>query len=61
MIKEKLLLFVEIEDRAVTVFMDQNQGTGVDEKKHTGDPSLSETRVLYFQKRMFIYLHTSQL
>ena len=40
MIKEELLLFVEIEDRAVTVFVDWNQGTGVGKKKDTGDPSL---------------------
>ena len=40
MIKEELLLFVEIEDRAVTVFVDWDLGTGVDEKKEAGDPSL---------------------
>ena len=40
MIKEESLLFVEIEDRAVTVFVDQDLGTGVDEKKEAGDPSL---------------------
>ena len=55
MIKEELLLFVEIEDRAVTVFVDWDLGTGVDEKKDAGDPSLkwnkgalfAETRVYY--------------
>ena len=31
-------------------------GTGVDKKRDTGDPSPSETRVLYLQKRMLIYL-----
>ena len=40
MIKEELLLFVEIEDRAVTVFVDQDLGTGVEEKKDAGDTSL---------------------
>ena len=40
MIKEELLLFVEIEDRAVTIFVDWDLGTGVDEKKEAGDPSL---------------------
>ena len=40
MIKEELLLFVEIEDRAVTVFLERDLGTGVDEKKDAGDPSL---------------------
>ena len=40
MIKEELLLFVEIEDRAVTVFVDWDLGTEVDEKKEAGDPSL---------------------
>ena len=40
MIKEELLLFVEIEDRAVLVFVDWNLGTGVEKKKDAGDPSL---------------------
>ena len=40
MVKEELLLFVEIEDSAVTVFVDQDLGTGVNEKKEAGDPSL---------------------
>ena len=40
MIKEELLLFVEIEDRAVPVFVDWDLGTGVEEKKDAGDPSL---------------------
>ena len=44
----------------VTVFVDWDPGTGVDEKKEAGDPHL-ETRVLYLQKRMFMYLHTRQL
>ena len=48
MIKEESLLFVEIEDRAVTVFVDQDLGTGVDEKKEAGDPSLEWNRVALF-------------
>ena len=40
MIKEELLLFVEIEDRAVMVFVDRDLRNGVDEKKEAGDPSL---------------------
>ena len=40
MIKEELLLFVEIEDRAVTVFVDWALWTGVDEEKDAVDPSL---------------------
>ena len=40
MIKEELLLFVEIEDRAVMVFVDRDPRNGVDEKKEAGDPSL---------------------
>ena len=48
MIKEELLLFVEIEDRAVTVFVDQDLGTGVDEKKDTGDPSLERNKGTLF-------------
>ena len=40
MIKEELLLFVEIEDRAVMVFVDRELSNGVDEKKEAGAPSL---------------------
>lgn len=40
MIKEELLLFMKIEDRAVPVFVDLDLGTGVDENKDAGDPSL---------------------
>ena len=47
MIKEELLLLVEIEDRAVMVFVDQDLGTGVDEKD-AGDPSLESNRVALF-------------
>ena len=60
MIKEELPLFVEIEDRAVMVFVDRDLGTGVDKKRNAGDTS-SETRVLDLQKSIFIYLHTRQL
>ena len=42
MIKEELLLFVEIEDRAVTVFVDWDLGTGVDEIKDTTWEPLGE-------------------
>lgn len=38
MIKEALLLFVEVEDRAVTVFLERDLETGVE--KDAGDPSL---------------------
>ena len=62
MIKEELLLFVEIEDRAVTVFVDQDLGTGVDEKKEAGDPSLEWNKgALFEETHMFLYLHTRQL
>ena len=40
MIKEELLLFVEIEDRAVTVFVARDLRNGVDKKKEAGDPRL---------------------
>ena len=40
MIKEELLLFVEIEDRAVTIFVDRELSNGVDEKKKEGHLSL---------------------
>ena len=58
MIKEELLLFVEIEDRAVMVFVDRDLRNGVHEKKEAGAPSLEWTGVLYLQKRMFVYLYT---
>ena len=51
MIKEESLLFVEIEDRAVTVFVDQDLGTGVDERKEAGDPSLEWNRVALFAEK----------
>ena len=50
MIKEELLLFVEIEDRAVTVFVDWDLGTGVDQKKDAGDPSLKWNKGALFAK-----------
>ena len=41
---------------SVTVFVDQDLGTGVNKKKDTGSQVLSETRVLYLKKCMLIYL-----
>ena len=41
---------------SVTVFVDWDLGTGVDEKKEQGTQVSSETRVLYLQKYMLIYL-----
>ena len=61
MIKEELLLFVEIEDRAVTVFVDRDWGLESTRRGKQGTQVSSETRVLYLQKRMFLYLHTRQL
>ena len=55
MIKEELLLFVEIEDRAVTIFVDRDLGTGVDEKKEAGDPSLEWNKGALFAE-MHIYV-----
>ena len=40
MIKEELLLLVETEERAVTVFVDLDLRNGFDKKKEAGDPSL---------------------
>ena len=48
MIKEELLLFVEIEDRAVMVFVDRDLRNGVDEKKEAGDPSLEWNKCVLF-------------
>ena len=50
MIKEELLLFVEIEDRAVMVFVDRDLRNGVDEKKEAGDPSLEWNKGALFAK-----------
>ena len=41
---------------SVTVFVDRDLGTGVNEKKDAGSQVSSETRVLYLQKCMLIYL-----
>ena len=41
---------------SVTVFVDWDLGTGVDEKKEQWTQVSSETRVLYLQKYMLIYL-----
>ena len=55
MIKEDLLLFVEIEDRAVTVFVDRDLGMGVDEKKEARASSLEWNKVALFAK-MHVYI-----
>ena len=55
MIKEELLLFVEIEDRAVMVFVDWDLGTGVDEKD-AGDPSLKWNKGALFAKNACFYI-----
>ena len=56
MIKEELLLFVEIEDRAVTVFVDWDLGTGVDEKKDAGDPSREWNKDALFAETACSYI-----
>ena len=61
MIKEELLLFVEIEDRAVTVFLERDLGLESMRRRMQGTQVSSETSVLYLQKHMFIYLYTRQL
>ena len=62
MIKEELLLFVEIEDRAVTVFLERDLGAGVDEKKDAGDPSLKWNKVALFAKtHVYISLYKAAL
>ena len=50
MIKEELLLFVEIEDRAVMVFVDRDLRNGVDQKLEAGDPSLEWNKGALFAK-----------
>ena len=62
MIKEELLLFVEIEDRAVTVFVDWDLGTGVDEKKDAGDPSLKWNKgALFAETHVYISSYKAAL
>ena len=62
MIKEELLLFVEIEDRAVTVFLERDLGTGVDEKKDAGDPSLKWNKcALFAEAHVYISLYKATL
>ena len=62
MIKEELLLFVEIEDRAVMVFVDRDLRNGVDEKKEAGDPSLEWNKGALFAKtHVYISLYKGAL
>ena len=62
MIKEELLLFVEIEDRAVTVFVARDLRNGVDKKKEAGDPRLEWNKVALFAKtHVYISLHKATL
>ena len=62
MIKEELLLFVEIEDRAVTVFVDWDLGTGVNEKKDAGDPSLKWNKgALFAETHVYISSYKAAL
>ena len=61
MIKEELLLFVEIEDRAVMVFVDWDLGTGVDEKD-AGDPSLKWNKgALFAETHVYISSYKTAL
>lgn len=61
MIKEALLLFVEVEDRAVTVFLERDLGTGVDEKD-AGDPSLKWNKgALFAEAHVYISLYKAAL
>ena len=62
MIKEELLLFVEIEDRAVPVFVDWDLGTGVEEKKDAGDPSLKwDKGALYAETHGYVSSYKAAL
>ena len=62
MIKEELLLFVEIEDRAVTVFVARDLRNGVDKKKEAGDPRLEWNKVALFAKtHVYISLYKAAL
>ena len=62
MVKEELLLFVEMEDSAVTVFVDQDLGTGVNEKKEAGDPSLEWNKgALFAETHVYVSLYKAAL
>ena len=62
MIKEELLLFVEIEDRAVMVFVDRDLRNGVDEKKEAGDSSLKWNKgALFAEAHVYISLYKATL
>ena len=62
MIKEALLLFVEVEDRAVTVFLERDLGTGVDEKRDAGDPSLEWNKgALFAENHVYISSYKAAL
>ena len=62
MIKEELLLFVEIEDRAVMIFVDRDLGTGVNEKRDAGDPSLQWNKsALFVEMHVYISLYKAAL
>ena len=58
MIKEELLLFVEIEDRAVMVFVDRDLRNGVDEKKEARDPNLEWNQgALFAETHVYVSLY----
>ena len=61
MIKEELLLFVEIEDRAVTVFVDRDWGLESTRRGKQGTQVSSETRVFYLQKCVYVSLYKAAL
>ena len=62
MIKEELLLLVETEERAVTVFVDLDLRNGFDKKKEAGDPSLEWNKGALFAKtHVYISLHKATL
>ena len=53
---------MEIEDRAVMVFVDRDLRNGVDEKKESGDPSLEWNKGALFAKtHVYISLHKATL
>ena len=62
MIKEELLLFVEIEDRAVMVFVDWDLETRVNEKRDAGDPSLEwNNGALFAETHIYISSYKAAL
>ena len=51
-------MWVDVNTAIVTVFVDQDLGTGVDEKRDAGDPSLERKKgALFAEMHVYISLY----